>query len=127
MADPRKTLTLVTQGKKRSILLHCLKSERKSVVKRHLEDGTTMWMRDTVASQHADKSPKHLHIEISEEGIYEVFGQPNLSGRYCFYMGSSGLLNYAPVSNAEHAALIAGKKTGVAYRQQLLAMGKRVF
>lgn len=47
-------------------------------------------MSEKVQSRHTDGTPKHLHIPILEEGIYEVLGQPKLSGSYTLYLNGKG-------------------------------------
>jgi hypothetical protein len=125
MPNYRDTLTLEYHAGQRILVLQCNKSERKSLVKHHKEDGTTAWMSEKVASQHPDKTPKHLHISILTEGIYEVMGQPKLSGLYCFYKGNNGQLYYSSISQAEQQTLITQKKSGIDYRTTLLALNKK--
>ena len=125
MPNYRETLTLENHGGQRIVVLQCNKSERKSVIKHHKEDGTTSWMADKVASQHPDGTPKHLHIAIPNEGIYEIFGQPKLSGLYCFYKGSNAQIYYSGISLQEKQTLISNKNSGTDYKTSLKSLGKK--
>lgn len=125
MADYRKKLTFETIGGTRGIVLQCNKSEKKSVLKRHLPGGEHQWMKEAVTSKHPDGTPKHLHIPILEEGVYQLFGQPTLSGYYCFYKAMNGLIYYAPISQPEAKSLLEKGLRNA--RQQLIEMGKPVF
>ncbi len=125
MANYRERLTLEYASGQRVIVLQCNKSERKSLVKHHKDDGTSAWMSERTASQHPDGTPKHLHIAISQEGIYEVIGQPVLSGFYCIYKGQNDHLYYSGVTKSEVATLNSQHKAGTTYRQALLSMGKQ--
>jgi len=125
MPEYRKKLTFETIGGQRGIILQCNKSEKKSVVKRHLQDGQFKWMSESVTSKHPDGSPKHLHVKIQEEGIYQIFGQPTLSGFYCFYKALNGLIYYAPISEGQVKALLAAAPLD--FRQALIGMNVTVF
>lgn len=127
MTDYRKKLTLETIGGVRTLILQCNKSERKSVVRHHTPDGSKSWMKDKVASQHPDGTPKHLHIALANEGVYEVIGQPQLSGFYAFYNGVRGTLYYAPISQAEGQQVLTAVRNGSSHRDALVALGKSLF
>lgn len=120
----RKSLHFTYSGNQQSFLLECLKTERKSLVKHHKEDGTFSWLRDKVVSQFLDKKPKVLHILIPSEGIYEVIGQPYISGLYCLYTNSKGSLSYKPISIQEKHSLKNAFNKGVNYKDALIRIGK---
>ncbi|MGY8564481.1 hypothetical protein L0938_13790 [Paracidovorax citrulli] len=83
-------------------------------------------MGEKVQSRHKDGTPKHLHIPILEEGIYEVLGQPKLSGFYALYLNSKGYISYCALDTKMATALLAGLGSG-GLRAALVAMGKTVF
>lgn len=110
------------------MILQCNKSEKKSFVKHLKDDGTTAWALEKVVTKHADgKTPKILHITVASEEIYEVCGQPVISGLYGFYTDLKGVVWYSPISPSDRQALVAGKKAGKPFRDGLIALGKRVF
>lgn len=128
MVDYRKKLTLGNSSGSRVIILQCNKSEKKSFVKHHQADGGAAWAKEKVVTWHADnKTPKILHITVVSEEIYEVIGQPVVSGLYAFYTDLKGGVWYSPISPADRAALIASKKAGKSYRDSLAGLGKHVF
>ncbi|SDW85273.1 hypothetical protein [Lysobacter enzymogenes] len=127
MSKYRQTLTLITIGGQSGVLLECLKSEKKSVVKWHRDNGTSAWMKDAINSTHNDGKPKHIFIAIQDEGIYQIYGQPMLSGLYCFYTSSRGGIVYAPIAPQDQQALFNAKAAGSSYRNALIALGKKVF
>jgi len=127
MPDYRKKLTLETIGGQRMMILQCNKSEMKSVVRCHASNGTVSWAKETVASRHADGKPKHLHILLPDEGVYEVFGQPHLSGSYAIYRGSNGTLYYSAISVPERAQVLQAVASGSTYRAALTTLGKSLF
>lgn len=127
MPDYRNKLTLDIIGGQRVTILHCNKSEQKSFVRHHALDGGSSWAREAVASRHDGGKPKHLHIFIPDEGVYEIFGQPHLKGSYVMYRGKAGTLYYAPVSPEERKIILNRVAAGSSYRQALAAMGKNLF
>ena len=127
IAKYRKTLTLETIGGARGVMLYCLLSEKKSVIKHYPASGDAHWMRENITAKHPNGTPKILHVPISQEGIYQIFGQPTLAGLYCFYFGSSGLINYAPISASDRTAIETARNAGSSYRDALIALNKRVF
>lgn len=64
------------------------------------------------------------HILIPSEGIYEIIGQPYISGLYCLYTNSKGLLSYKPISIQEKHSLINAFNKGVNYKDALIRIGK---
>lgn len=127
MPDYRNKLTVSSSAGQRIIILQCNASEKKSLIRHHKEDGEAVWLSERVASKHQNGKPKHLHLAVLSEGIYEVVGQPVLSGFYCFYRDSKGQLYYAPINAADRLALADAKAKGSSYREALTALGKRVF
>lgn len=127
MADYRKKLTLIDSSASRVMVLQCNKSERKSFVKHYQDDGTTAWAREAVVGWHPDKTPKILHIAVQSEQVYEVFGQPNISGLYAFYSDPKGKIWYCPISQEERAVLKGAKKKGKTFRDALVELSKKVF
>ena len=125
MHDYRNTLTLGDSDGKRVFILQCNKSEKKSVIKRHHNDGTFSWLSEKVATKHNDGKPKILHIAIPDEGIYQIYGQPVLSGLYCIYRALNGKLYYSGISQNEKILLIAAFNTRASIRETLLGMDKR--
>jgi hypothetical protein len=125
MSNYRDQLSWEHSSGQRVLVLQCNKSERKSLVRHHKEDGSTKWLSDRVASQHPDGTPKHLHIAIPSEGIYEVVGQPKLTGLYCVYTGTNGLLYHSSISSQEKVQLFAQKNAGVSYKQTLQSLNKK--
>lgn len=124
IATNRKILKFAYTNNQQYFLLECLKTERKSLVKYHKEDGTTSWLKDKVVAQFKDKTPKTLHVLIPAEGIYEIIGQPYITGLYCLYKGSKGTFNYEPISEQEKQILITLHNNGIAYRDALISLGK---
>ena len=122
----RDKLTLGTVGGQRGIFLQCNKSEKKSVVGRYFPVGRRQWMSEKVQSRHTDGTPKHLHIPILEEGVYEVLGQPKLSGFYALYLNEKGYMSYCALDPNMAAALLA-KFGSDGLRAALVAMGKAVY
>lgn len=128
MVDYRKKLTLANSSGSRVMILQCNKSERKSFVKHHKDDGSMTWAPEKVVTKHADGvTPKILHITVVSEEIYEVCGQPVISGLYCFYTDLKGVIWYSPISPSDRLALVAVKKAGKSFRDGLIDLGKRVF
>ncbi len=122
----RDKLTLGAVGGRRGIFLQCNKSEKKSVVRRHFPDGARQWMSEKVQSRHTDGTAKHLHIPILEEGIYEVLGQPKLSGYYAFYLNDKGYMSYCALDPKLATAVLA-KIGSDGLRAALLAVGKTLY
>lgn len=122
----RDKLTLGSVGGQRGIFLQCNKSEKKSVVRRYSPDGSLQWMSEKVQSRHTDGTPKHLHIPILEEGIYEVLGQPKLSGFYALYLNGKGYMSYCPLDRKAATAVLA-KIGSDGLRAALVAVGKSVY
>ncbi|MEB1795940.1 hypothetical protein VDR45_09565 [Xanthomonas campestris pv. campestris] len=83
-------------------------------------------MSEKVQSRHNDGAPKHLHISILEEGIYEVIGQPKLSGFYALYLNSMGYISYFALDSEMATALLAAPGSA-GLRAALIAKGKKVF
>ncbi|WP_449506430.1 hypothetical protein [Enterobacter hormaechei] len=125
MSNYRNSLTLGESNGKRVFILQCNKSEKKSVIKHHHSDGSTSWLSEWVATKHTDGKPKILHIPIPSEGIFEIYGQPNLAGLYCIYSGVNGRLYYTSIGFNEKNQLIIVQHSGGSLRQELLKMGKK--
>ncbi|MBO9741524.1 hypothetical protein J7432_21625 [Xanthomonas axonopodis pv. begoniae] len=127
MADYRNKLTLIGSSGSRVMVLQCNKSERKSFVKHYQDDGNTGWAKETVVGWHPDKTPKILHVAVQSEQVYEIFGQPKISGLYALYSDSKGQVWYCSISQEERAVLKEAKKKGKTFRDALLELGKNVF
>ncbi|MEI7188057.1 hypothetical protein [Dickeya dianthicola] len=125
MPDYRKKLNLLTSNGQRVFILQCNKSEKKSVIKRYHNNGGFSWLSDHVAVKHPDGKPKILHIPIPDEGIYQIYGQPELSGLYCVYSSIQGQLYYTKISEDEKIILINENNNGISFRNTLLLMNKK--
>lgn len=83
-------------------------------------------MSEKVQSRHTDGTPKHLHIPILEEGVYEVLGQPKISELYALYLNGKGYMSCCALDPNMATALLA-KFGSDGLRAALVAMGEAVY